>query len=155
MGPMGLMGPMCHISPMSPIGPIRPQSGLSKPARCAREYPGPFLSPDQGGRNASGRAGFDPPAGSRPITTPARAQGGGVERPYNLFKELKARGWPLIAADLGDLVEYKNGEVHDQALLKYETAMKALKALDYAAIGLGEFDFRLPLEKGLALTLLQ
>jgi hypothetical protein len=85
----------------------------------------------------------------------SQPQLGGFERRYNLFQELKGRGWPLVAADLGDLVEYKNGDVHDQALLKYETAMKALKALDYAAIGLGEFDFRLPLEKGLALTLLQ
>jgi len=85
----------------------------------------------------------------------SQPQLGGFERRYNLFQALKAKGWPIVAADVGDLVEYKNGDIHDQALLKYETAMKALKALDYAAIGLGEFDFRLPLGDGLALTLLQ
>jgi hypothetical protein len=85
----------------------------------------------------------------------SQPQLGGFERRYNLFQALKAKGWPIVAADLGDLVEYKSGDVHDQALLKYETAMKALKALDYAAIGLGKSDFQLPLEKGLGLTLLQ
>jgi hypothetical protein len=85
----------------------------------------------------------------------SQPQLGGFERRYNLFQALKSRGWPLVAADLGDLVEYKSGDIHDQALLKYETAMKALKFLDYAAIGVGEFDFQLPLREGLALTLLQ
>src|SRR5207248_5382292 len=84
----------------------------------------------------------------------SQPQLGGFERRYNLFQTLKARGWPLVTADLGDLVEYKNGDIHEQALLKYVTAMKALKALDYAAIGLGEFDFRLPLMDGLTRTLL-
>src|SRR4051812_26056802 len=79
---------------------------------------------------------------------------GGFERRYNFMSMLKQRGWPLVPADLGDLVKYTEG-VHDPALLKYETAMKALKILDYVGIALGEFDFNLPLDDGLARTVLQ
>jgi hypothetical protein len=74
---------------------------------------------------------------------------GGFERRYNFMSKLKERGWPLVAADLGDLVQYKNG-LEDQALLKYETAMQALEILDYSAIGIGHDDFALPLIKGMA-----
>jgi nitrate reductase cytochrome c-type subunit len=83
----------------------------------------------------------------------SEVQLGGFERRYNFIKLLKDRGWPVVAADLGDLVTYTDG-VHEQALLKYVTAMKALKTVDCAAIGLGEFDFRLPLTEGLSRSVL-
>jgi hypothetical protein len=79
---------------------------------------------------------------------------GGFERRYNFMAKLRERGWPLVAADLGDLVEFKTG-LHDQALQKYETAMQALEILDYKAIGLGADDFALPLMAGLAKFTLQ
>jgi hypothetical protein len=81
---------------------------------------------------------------------------GGFERRYNLFAKLAhEKGWPIVAADLGDLVEFKSGEVHDQSILKYETAMRALEILRYTAIALGADDFNLPLEKGIAEFTLQ
>jgi hypothetical protein len=79
---------------------------------------------------------------------------GGFERRYNFMMTLKGMGWPLVAADLGDLVEFTDG-IHDQALLKYETAMKALEVLTYSAIGLGVDDFSLPLIDGMARFTLQ
>jgi hypothetical protein len=79
---------------------------------------------------------------------------GGFERRYNFMELLRQRGWPVVAADLGDLVEFKTG-LHSQALLKYETAMNALEALHYVAIALGEDDYNLPLLDGLSLFTLQ
>ena len=84
----------------------------------------------------------------------SRPQLGGLERRYNLFAALRQRGWPIVAADLGDIVAYTDG-VHDQSLLKYETALKALQVLGYSAIGVGELDLRLPLIEGLGRTILQ
>src|SRR5581483_823155 len=80
---------------------------------------------------------------------------GGFERRYNFMQLLRDRGWPLVAADLGDLVEYKGGELHGQALLKYEIAMSALEKLGYTAIALGADDYNLPLREGLSLFTLQ
>jgi hypothetical protein len=79
---------------------------------------------------------------------------GGFERRYNFMAMLKAKGWPLVAADLGDVVKYDGG-IHDQSLLKYEVAMKALNILGYSAIGLGADDVSLPLIDGMALFGLQ
>src|SRR4051812_27519763 len=66
-----------------------------------------------------------------------RPQLGGFERRYNFMAVLRDKGWPLVAADLGDLVKFESNNIHDQALLKYEVAMKALKIVDYSAIGVG------------------
>ena len=41
--------------------------------------------------------------------------------------KLKERGWPLVAADLGDLIQFKSG-LKDQALLKYATSMQRWKS---------------------------
>ncbi|HEY1375630.1 MAG TPA: multiheme c-type cytochrome, partial [Gemmataceae bacterium] len=79
---------------------------------------------------------------------------GGFERRYNFMASLKARGWPLVAADLGDLVQFTGG-IHDQALLKYETEMKAMEILDYKAVGVGADDFALPLIDGMSRFTLQ
>ena len=84
----------------------------------------------------------------------SRPQLGGFERRYNFMAKLRERGWPLVAADLGDLVQYNSG-IHDQALLKYEIAMKALNILGYSAIGVGSDDFALPLIDGMSLFTLQ
>jgi hypothetical protein len=80
---------------------------------------------------------------------------GGFERRFNFMAKLRERGWPLVAADLGDLVQFKPHDIHDQDLLKYETAMQALEILNYKAIGLGVDDFALPLQDGMARFTLQ
>lgn len=66
-------------------------------------------------------------------------QKGGLERRANFIDQLKRKGWPVIGLDLGDLSPHKG--LPQQALLKYRTAMKAMGAMGYAAVGLGEEDF--------------
>jgi hypothetical protein len=67
-------------------------------------------------------------------------QKGGLERRANLIAMLKAKGWPVTAADLGDVAPPKAG-VHEQNMLKYRYAMDAMKEMGYAAVGVGENDF--------------
>lgn len=80
---------------------------------------------------------------------------GGFERRYNFIAKLKEKGWPVVALDLGDLVYKKTNSVQRQTLLKYKTQMQLLDVLGYAAIGLGENEFNLPLFDGLAEYTLQ
>ncbi len=68
---------------------------------------------------------------------------GGLARRYNFLKSLEAKGWPVAAIDLGDLAQTKGP--HDQALLKYETALKALQLMNYTAVGLAKSEFDLSL----------
>ena len=75
---------------------------------------------------------------------------GGFERRYNFIAKLRERGWPVVSVDLGDLVTLQSGTQVEQSLLKFDTAIRALAALDYAAIALGEHDFKLDLFKALA-----
>lgn len=78
----------------------------------------------------------------------SRPQQGGLERRYNLIQQLKAKGWPVVALDVGDVMA-KPPETPDavrvppeQTFKKYEYAMKAYKEMGYAAIGVGEYDFK-------------
>ncbi|HTU92774.1 MAG TPA: multiheme c-type cytochrome [Gemmataceae bacterium] len=67
-------------------------------------------------------------------------QMGGLERRYNFIQLLKARGWPVVAVDLGDVVQ-KRGLAHlhnVQGLIKYRYSMMALKEMGYLAVGIGE-----------------
>ena len=66
-------------------------------------------------------------------------QKGGLERRANFIDSLRARGWPVVGLDLGDIAPEKG--VHKQNLLKYRTTMKSLAEMGYVAVGLGEYDF--------------
>jgi hypothetical protein len=69
-------------------------------------------------------------------------QKGGLARRYNFMQALiKEHGWPVVAADLGDIPQ-RNGP---QALLKYRISMEALKVLTYTAVGIGENETAMPL----------
>lgn len=70
----------------------------------------------------------------------SRPQKGGLERRANFMDLLRQRGWPVVGLDLGDLSPQKG--LPQQAKLKYRTAMKALGEMGYAAVGVGEHDFR-------------
>jgi hypothetical protein len=75
----------------------------------------------------------------------SQPQTGGLERRYNLLRLLKARGWPVVAVDLGDVARKEGigGPAplpNVQGLPKYVTAMQALRAMGYSAVGLGEDD---------------
>ncbi|HEV3256160.1 MAG TPA: multiheme c-type cytochrome [Gemmataceae bacterium] len=72
----------------------------------------------------------------------SKPQYGGLERRYNfVHKVLQARGWPVVAVDVGDIAQ-RNGP---QALIKYKYSMEALKRLDYTAVGIGSNEMALPL----------
>jgi hypothetical protein len=79
----------------------------------------------------------------------SKPQKGGLERRYNFIQLLKERGWPVVAVDLGDVPQMKGpaGLPNHQGLLKYTTAMKAMKIMDYTAVGVGEYDASLSLFK--------
>lgn len=80
---------------------------------------------------------------------------GGFERRFNFMLKLRERGWPVVGVDLGDLAEHKNGVPADQTVLKYDAAIRSLAAMQYSALGVGEFDFKLPLIAGLSNNVLQ
>lgn len=65
---------------------------------------------------------------------------GGLTRRHSLFKELKARGWPIVAMDCGGLVK----GFGRQAELKFHLSVDAMQKMGYDAIGLGKTDLRLP-----------
>lgn len=70
----------------------------------------------------------------------SRPQVGGLERRYNLLQLFKQAGWPYVAMDLGDLTQ-KHGPAslpNQQALIKHTYSMRALKLMDYTAVGFGE-----------------
>lgn len=70
----------------------------------------------------------------------SRPQMGGLERRANLVARLKAKGWAVAGADLGDFYPSKSA-VAEQSLLKYATGMAALRDMGYVAVGLGKTEF--------------
>lgn len=77
---------------------------------------------------------------------------GGLERRSNFLDELRGRGWPMVALDLGDIPQ-KHGPVslpNIEGLIKYRYSMRALKAMGYAAVSLGEYEAALGLVDALA-----
>lgn len=70
---------------------------------------------------------------------------GGLERRANLIESLKKKGWPVAAVDLGD-VPPQTG-LPDQLVMKYKTAMIAMKQMGYIAVGIGLEEFKQDLDK--------
>ena len=78
-------------------------------------------------------------------------QKGGLERRYNLIEALRERGWPVDSVDLGNVPQIiaPAGLPNIQGLIKYRYAMKAMKAMGYTAVGIGEYEASMPLAKTL------
>ena len=76
-------------------------------------------------------------------------QKGGLERRYNFIEMLRTqKNWDVVALDLGDLApeQSKHSDIYKpQALKKYLFTMHSLKAMKYAAVGLGVEELYLPL----------
>lgn len=66
---------------------------------------------------------------------------GGLSRRHMLLKQLKERGWPVAPFDLGGLVR-RVGTI--QTEFKLQATVKGLIAMDYAAVGFGVDDLRMP-----------
>jgi hypothetical protein len=65
---------------------------------------------------------------------------GGMGRRFSLFKQLRAKGWPVVGLDVGGLA---NG-FGREAEIKLHTLVDGMRAMDYGAITLGETDLKLP-----------
>ena len=77
-------------------------------------------------------------------------QKGGLERRYNLIEALRNAVGPCppsISATCRKLWPCRIAQ-HSGAI-KYRYAMKAMKAMDYTAVGIGEYEASMPLAKAL------
>jgi hypothetical protein len=114
-------------------------------AKSAGKFPGRALrgwtKPDLTLVLTGQQHGFLKPCGC------SHPQVGGMERRYNLLQMFKKNGWPYAAFDLGDLPQRTGpaGLPNQQGLLKYVYAMRGLKAMDYSAVGFGEYEVKLGL----------
>ena len=70
---------------------------------------------------------------------------GGLGRRFDLIEKLRARGWPVAAIDLGNLIHDPAGSRGgpEQEKIKFDTAVKALAAMKYAAVAVGPEDLKL------------
>ena len=73
-------------------------------------------------------------------------QKGGLSRRRNFLAALAAAGWPVVALDLGDQVN----RFGRQTEIKFGAIVDGLKAMNYAAVGFGPKDLRLPAEEVVA-----
>ena len=73
-------------------------------------------------------------------------QYGGLARRYNFLQSLRAKGWQVMAVDLGDIAQTTG----PQRILKYEFSMKALKLMGYQSVGIGKNELLTPLTEALA-----
>ncbi len=76
-------------------------------------------------------------------------QKGGLSRRDSLFKQLAEQGWPLAKIDLGGQIR----RFGTQAGIKLDTALQALRTMEYGAIGFGASDLQLPAERILGLVI--
>ncbi|MHB1033790.1 MAG: multiheme c-type cytochrome [Pirellulales bacterium] len=157
-----------NTAPPKYRNPLRPESGGPKPgAAASKGKPSPPASPAKtkdAAKDAAAPPPFDPVKVNGPIfvgwTRPRLAlvisgriagylepcgcagldrQKGGISRRSTVIAKLKKDGWPVVALDLGGLVN-RYGR---QAELKFHTTVDALRAMGYRAVGFGPDDLRL------------
>ncbi len=80
---------------------------------------------------------------------------GGLGRRFDLVEKLKAKGWPVAAIDLGNLIHDPAGSRGgpEQEKAKFDTALKALAAMNYQAVALGPEDLKLGVMETLGVLL--
>ncbi len=77
-------------------------------------------------------------------------QKGGLERRFNFIQGFKDQQIEVIPIDLGDVtseVSEHSEILHSQALLKYQIAMRTMKAMGYRVVGLGKEEFAIGLHE--------
>jgi hypothetical protein len=67
----------------------------------------------------------------------SRPQTGGYERRAVFMESLRAKGWPVVGVDLGD-VHPEKAAIREQGQLKYVAAMSSLREMGYLAVGIGK-----------------
>ena len=73
-------------------------------------------------------------------------QSGGLARRYDLFRQIKAKDWPVTAFDLGGTLR----RARRQSQIKFQTIVESLAEMPYAAVALGPEELHVGLD-----TLLQ
>jgi len=68
-------------------------------------------------------------------------QKGGLKRRFTMLKELRDKGWPVIAVDGGG----QEKDTDEQARLKLDFSYRALAKMGYEAVGFGENDTKMDL----------
>ena len=76
-------------------------------------------------------------------------QKGGLARRHTLVRQLKAKGWPLVALDVGNQVR----RFGRQAELMFQITVEGLKTIGYDAVGFGEQDLGLSVGEVAAATM--
>jgi hypothetical protein len=111
------------------------KAGEARPSsdRLFRGWPKPDLALVLSGE----QFGYMQPCGC------SEPQKGGLARRYNFLKALRERGWPVAAADIGDIAKPSG----PQAMLQYLFSMQALKQMDYVAASVGKNEFAHTLSK--------
>jgi len=74
---------------------------------------------------------------------------GGMSRRYSFFRQLRAKGWPVVAFDAGNIAK----GFGRQAELKFQIAVNALDLMHYHAVTLGPTDLHLSTAEVMALTM--
>jgi hypothetical protein len=107
------------------------------------------------GRNGGVFAAWEKPAAVVVITgeldgyiepcgcTGKENQKGGLSRRRNFLEALRQAGWPLVAVDLGGQVR----RFGRQSEAKFQSIADGLRTMNYAAVGFGAGDLRLPAEE--------
>ena len=80
-------------------------------------------------------------------------QEGGLIRRYDLVERLHKRNWPTALVDLGTLLNNPNEARggFEQAKIKFDFAIKALKLLNYSALALSADDLKVGVGEALGL----
>src|SRR5262249_32620195 len=117
---------------------VPPHDGNAQPGQAAVRF-SDWPKPDLALLLTGQQHGYLQPCGCSPV------QYGGLARRYNLLQGLRAKGWPVVSVDLGDIPEEpKRGT--PQTLLKYVYSMKALRLMGYTAVSFGAHEMSMPLE---------
>lgn len=70
-------------------------------------------------------------------------QKGGLSRRQNFLRAIDKAGWPFVAVDVGNQVK----RFGRQTEAKFQSIVDGLRAMQYAAVGFGPGDLRLPAEE--------
>ena len=78
-------------------------------------------------------------------------QRGGLARRLDLVQKLRKQGWPIVALDLGDLINdpFKHGGPQETKI-RFTYALKGLEAINYAGLALGPADMKLGVQEVVA-----
>ncbi len=73
---------------------------------------------------------------------------GGMSRRHTMFQDLRKKGWPVVAVDVGGIAK----GFGRQAELKFQIMVEGMRKMGYDAITLGKSDLRLPAMELLSVT---